>query len=578
MKVLLRIAKEAKRYRVLLIIAAFSTLMVTALNLVAPLFLSSMVGIVSVGIDDEGLSQILLIALALLGLYALRIVFRFMANYLAHKAAWNLVHEIRIKVYNTIQSFSMKFFHNKQTGELMSRVNNDTDQFELLYAHIIPDMMTNFFTLIGVTTILFVLNPQLALLTLIPVPFIVASGWYFSKKVRPKFRLMQKSYGEMTAQLQDNLSGIKEIQAFGQQERASGKLERKNRKYIDTMLQALKTSGIFHPSVEFMTSLGTVIVVGFGGWLAFHHGLDVQYIVAFLLYLALFYAPITGLANLLESASQALAGAERVIEIMDEPEYVTDSENAMDIGRATGTLKFDNVSFAYVDDMPILKDISLEIKAGSFVSFVGATGVGKTTITKLISRFYDTTGGRILLDDKDIKDITLSSLRKNTSVVLQDTFLFNGTIAENIALSKIDASVEEIQNAAKIARIHDDIEAMPEGYDTEVGERGMKLSGGQKQRIAIARAVLCAAPVLILDEATASVDVETEKQIQNAIAEIAGTRTIIAIAHRLSTIRNSDVIYVFEDGKISQQGNHDELIAQEGIYRRMCQTQESKEA
>ena len=578
MKVLLRIAKEAKRYRVLLIIAAFSTLMVTALNLVAPLFLSSMVGIVSVGIDDEGLSQILLIALALLGLYALRIVFRFMANYLAHKAAWNLVHEIRIKVYNTIQSFSMKFFHNKQTGELMSRVNNDTDQFELLYAHIIPDMMTNFFTLIGVTTILFVLNPQLALLTLIPVPFIVASGWYFSKKVRPKFRLMQKSYGEMTAQLQDNLSGIKEIQAFGQQERASGKLERKNRKYIDTMLQALKTSGIFHPSVEFMTSLGTVIVVGFGGWLAFHHGLDVQYIVAFLLYLALFYAPITGLANLLESASQALAGAERVIEIMDEPEYVTDSENAVDIGRATGTLKFDNVSFAYVDDMPILKDISLEIKAGSFVSFVGATGVGKTTITKLISRFYDTTGGRILLDDKDIKDITLSSLRKNTSVVLQDTFLFNGTIAENIALSKIDASMEEIQNAAKIARIHDDIEAMPEGYDTEVGERGMKLSGGQKQRIAIARAVLCAAPVLILDEATASVDVETEKQIQNAIAEIAGTRTIIAIAHRLSTIRNSDVIYVFEDGKISQQGNHDELIAQEGIYRRMCQTQESKEA
>ncbi|MCL2855121.1 MAG: ABC transporter ATP-binding protein/permease [Defluviitaleaceae bacterium] len=575
MKVLLRIAKEAKKYRVMLIIAMLSTLSVTAVNLTAPMLLRNMIGIVSGGITEQGLGEIGTIALMLLGLYGLRIIFRFMSSYLSHVAAWNLVHEIRQKVYNTIQSFSMRFFHNKQTGELMTRVVADTDQFELMYAHIIPDMITNLFTLIGVTTILFLINPQLALLTAIPVPFILLSGWIFNKKVRPKFRLLQKTRGEMNAQLQDNLSGIKEIQAFGQQERASGNFRDKNWHYITTMLKALKVSAFFHPTVEFTAALGTVIVAGFGGWLAFHHGLPVEDIVVFWLYLALFFNPIMGLANLLESANQALAGAERVIEILDEPENVVNKENAVDIGVAQGGITFEKLDFSYIDGVPILKDISFEIKPGMMVAFVGATGVGKSTMTQLISRFYDPTAGRITLDGHDLKDITMHSLRKNVSVVLQDTFLFNGTIAYNIALSSPDATMEEIEAAAKIARIHNDIMAMPEGYNTQVGERGLRLSGGQKQRMAIARAVLCKAPVLILDEATASVDVETEMQIQQAIGEIAGTRTIIAIAHRLSTIRNADVIHVFEEGRITASGNHAQLMAQDGLYRRMCNVQEA---
>lgn len=573
MKTLLKLTREAARYKGLYLIAILSTFGLTIVNLTAPKVLSSMTGIVERGVDKSALPAIMRLAYILLALYLLRVLFRFLSNYLAHRAAWYLVGDLRSRLYDKLQCLDLSFFHDKQTGDLMSRVVNDTRDFELLYAHMIPDIITNLITFVGVLVILLTINWKLALITCCPIPLILISGVIFSKVVRPYFKASQKVMGELNAQLQDSLSGLHEIQAFGQEEYEGERVRKKSLEQVVAMLRALRASAIFHPCVELLSSLGTVLVVFFGGYLAYRKEISVADIVAFVLYLSLFYAPVSGLANLLENLQQSLAGAERVALILDTPSAIQNAKDAKPLKDVKGALCFDNVTFHYENEIPVLKHVSFSCEPGMMVALVGPTGVGKTTATQLISRFYDPIEGRILIDGQDIKTVTLESLRHNISPVLQDTFLFNGSIAENIGYARPDATQEEIEAAAKAAHIHEDILHMPQQYETQVGERGLRLSGGQKQRVAIARAILRTSPIIILDEATASVDVATERQIQKAIGELAGKRTIIAIAHRLSTIMNADLILVINDGEIVERGTHAELMEKKGVYYNMQKAQ-----
>lgn len=454
---------------------------------------------------------------------------------------------------------------------------NDTRQIEVLVAHAVPDLVSNLLVIIGVAVMLFVIHPTLALITMIPVPFVVLLGTLFSKKVAPLFRINQEVLGELNGVLQDNLSGIQEIQSFCQERQEHEKMERRCKYYSKVNIRANFANAFFHPGVEFVTSLGTAIVIGFGGFLALDGRMNTADIVGFFMYLSLFYSPLATLSRMVEDVQMAYAGAVRVFDLLDSVPEIQDTPASQPVSRIQGAVEFRNVSFSYLPQEPILQDLSFSVQPGQMVAIVGPTGVGKTTVLSLLERFYDPQKGSILLDGKDIRSFTVQSLRNQISMVQQDVFLFHGTIGENIAYGTPGAAPEEIRQAAKIARADDFISQMPDGYDTQVGERGVRLSGGQKQRLAIARAVLRDTPILILDEATSAVDTETEREIQQAIDQLTGSRTIFVIAHRLSTVKKADQILVLAEGKLAEQGTHQQLLEKGGIYASLCGVQQLRD-
>jgi ATP-binding cassette, subfamily B, bacterial len=569
------VMRYMRKYRGMLFLTVISMLLLVGVQLLAPWLVKTMISTVTdAQAIQTGLSRVTQLALFALSAYAARAILQFARSYLAHVAGWNVVADVRADLFQHLQRLSLRFYENRQTGQLMSQLVNDADLLEHMIAHAIPDIIANSLLLIGVIAILLNINTPLTLLSMIPIPLIILVMKGFNTYVQPAFRARQIKLGDLNAVLNDSLSGVREIKAFTREEAESARVGDHIIQYRNSMLRALRLMATFRPIVEFASSLGTIVLIYFGGRFILGQTLVIEDLVAFFLYLELLYEPVRALSGVWENLQQALAGAGRVSELLQEAPSIVEKSDALELpSKIKGQIEITNVQFHYERGENVLEDINLHIAPGTVTALVGPTGVGKTTLANLIPRFYDVCDGSISVDGYDIRDIKLKSIRQQISMVLQDVFLFHGTVSENILFGRVGATKEEMVRAARIANAEEFIQRLPEGYETMIGERGVKLSGGQRQRIAIARAVLKDAPILILDEATSAVDTETEMLIQQALQQLMIGKTVIVIAHRLSTIRSADLIVVLEGNRIVEQGTHAKLILKNGLYKRLTNIQ-----
>lgn len=560
------------RWRVGLVFA--SILAVTAAGLLAPWLIRELVRVLRLAEGDLGAAQygILTLAALLLAAYGIRSLGQYLNFHHSHVVAWNVCHDLRTALYEQLQRFSPAYYAERQTGEVVSRVVKDTDNLEPIIADAVYDFLVNILLAIGIVVILLSLDPMLTLIAFLPLPFVLAAILYLQRPVINAFDAEAKDMGEVSALVQDNVSGIRDIQIYTREDHELDRVSNLSKRLAQRQIRARQLVAGMFPLIEGATGLSTVLVVCFGGLRALNGTLAIEDLVAFVLYLATFYQPLWMLADVSEALERGVASLGRIREVLEAKPSVADPMDGADLGRAQGALKLDNISFAYLEQ-DVLRDVTLNVPAGETLALVGPTGAGKSTLANLLSRFYDPQVGSISLDGYDLRQLRLDSLRRNLSLVLQDVFLFYASVAENIRFARPEATDEEVIAAAKVANAHDFITQLPQGYDTLVGERGVKLSGGQKQRISIARAVLKDAPVLILDEATSAVDTETEAQIQQALAQLMHGRTSVVIAHRLSTIRNADQIAVLDEGRVVELGRHEEITRQNGLYARLLAKQ-----
>ncbi len=553
-----------------LAVTSILLLIETGLNLLPPLFQRNIVDQI---ISTRDLSRLGLMVAGLVGVYALIGLAEFGDQYMRHALGERFLFDLRVRLYDYLQRLSLSFFERTSTGELMSRTTNDVNALEQFITHGVILTTVDLLRLVGASVILLLLNWQLALVVLAAVPIIGLGLRRYNRHVRPIYRQVRDRLGDMNTRLQDNLTGIRVVQAFGQEEAERDRFRVVSQNYYRERVRAIRAWSSFFPTIYFISALGGVFVLGLGARMVVHGQVSLGTLVAFLSYINSFYDPLRRLTDVDNTFQQAIAAAERIFELLDEKPDIKDAPDAISLDQVQGEIVFQDVHFHYGAHDEVLHDIDFHIAPGEVVALVGPSGAGKTSIANLLCRFYDPTHGRILLDGHDLRKVKLASLRRHVAVVLQDTFLFNTTVRENLLYGKPDATEAELVAAARAAYAHEFIEQLPQGYDTEIGERGVRLSGGQRQRLALARAILTNPRILVLDEATSSVDAEAEYLIQQALEEVMKGRTALVIAHRLSTVRNADKIIALDNGRISEVGHHRELLARGGLYSQLYQRQ-----
>ncbi len=569
-----KLSSYYKPYRSLFFADMFFAILGAGVTLVIPLIVRYITNHVIAMEAGAALHQIARLGILMLALVAVECYCNYFISNYGHVMGAKIEYDMRAEIFGHYQKLSFSFFNNQKVGQLMSRITSDLFDISELLHHGPEDLVISVIKIVGSFLILMNIDWKLAMIAFAFVPIMLLYAWYFNTRMKRAFKRNRVKIAEINSQIEDNLSGIRVVKSFANEEVELGKFEEGNQGFLAAKKNSYIYMAGYHSGLGALTTLITIVVLVAGAALITYEQVNVTDLITFLLYINTFTEPVKKLINFTEQFQNGYTGYERFMEMMAIAPDISDRPGAVELKGVKGDISFDNVSFHYEENTEtVLNHINLEVEAGSYMALVGSSGAGKSTLCSLIPRFYDVTGGSVKIDGKDIRDVTLKSLRSQIGIVQQDVYLFVGTVMDNIRYGRPNATREEVIEAAKSANAHEFIMALPDGYDTDIGQRGVKLSGGQKQRLSIARVFLKNPPILIFDEATSALDNESEKVVQESLEKLAKNRTTFVIAHRLSTIRNAQKILVLTDHGIEEEGTHKELLDNDGIYARLYRMQ-----